>query len=60
MRYVCTEDNDDVMELLSLNKKFIFTIKDELYDEEMDVFLSKGDVTRLIDDLKTCLESMGD
>jgi len=60
MRYVCTEDNDDVMELLSLNKKFIFTIKDELYDEEMDVFLSKEDVKRLIDDLKTCLESMGD
>lgn len=60
MRYVCTEDKEDVLELLIVNKNFIFTIKDELYDEEMDVFLSKEDVKRLIDDLKTCLESMGD
>ena len=60
MRYVCTEDKEDVLELLIVNKNFIFTIKDELYDEEMDVFLSKKDVVRLIDDLKTCMESMGD
>ena len=60
MRYVCAEDNDDVLEIAPFHDGISFLMKDETFGDEMSVFLSKGDVTRLIDDLKTCLESMGD
>jgi len=60
MRYVCTEDNEDVLEIAPFHDGIFFFMKDETFGDVMSVFLSKGDVTRLIDDLKTCLESMGD
>jgi hypothetical protein len=60
MRYVCTEDDDDVLTLFFHHNKTVLQITDELYDETMDVFLSKDDVQRLINDLKTCLENMED
>ena len=60
MRYVCAEDYDDVLEIAPFHYGISFLMKDETFGDEMSVFLSKEDVKRLIDDLKTCLENMVD